>query len=65
MGLGFAIAAASWLLGLAFAVFFAVIYLPVMRREENDLQRQYGDEYDQYTRSSAAFLPHVSGKIHG
>jgi protein-S-isoprenylcysteine O-methyltransferase Ste14 len=62
MGLGFAIAAASWPLGLAFAVFFAVIYLPVMRREENDLQRQYGDEYDQYTRTVPLFFPTLAAK---
>lgn len=57
MGSGFAIAAASWTLGLAFLVFFLLIYVPVMRREEEELQRQFGGEYERYAGSVPLFFP--------
>ncbi|MGD0697795.1 MAG: isoprenylcysteine carboxylmethyltransferase family protein [Terriglobia bacterium] len=57
MGSGFAIAAASWTLGLAFLVFFLLIYAPVMRREEEELQRQFGGEYERYAGSVPLFFP--------
>ena len=48
MGVGFAIAARSWALGLGFLIFFLLIYWPVMRREEDFLRSQFGAEYDRY-----------------
>ena len=57
MGMGFAVAAGSWILGLAFLVFFLLIYWPVMRREEAALRRQFGQAYDQYAASVPLFIP--------
>jgi len=57
IGLGFAMAAASWLLGLAFLIFFLLIYAPVMRREEGELRRQFGEEYERYAGSVPLFFP--------
>jgi len=57
MGLGFAVAAASWVLGLIFVCFFILIYVPVMRREENFLRRKFGEAYEQYARSASLFFP--------
>src|SRR6202044_299733 len=41
MGLGFAVAAQSWWVGVALVVMFAVIYLPVIRDEEAFLRRTF------------------------
>jgi len=57
LGLGFAMAAASWVLGLAFLVFFLLVYVPVMRREEEDLRRQFDGGYERYARSVPLFVP--------
>jgi protein-S-isoprenylcysteine O-methyltransferase Ste14 len=57
MGLGFAVAAASWVLGLVFVCFFIVIYFPVMRREGDFLRSKFGEAYDQYAKSSSHFFP--------
>lgn len=57
MGLGFAVAARSWILGVVFVSFFILIYGPVMRREEVFLRRQFGEAYNQYANSAALFFP--------
>ncbi|MHB8652315.1 MAG: methyltransferase family protein [Terriglobia bacterium] len=57
MGVGFALAAGSWPLGLAFLVFFLLVYWPVMRREEDFLRRQFGDEFARYAASTPLFFP--------
>lgn len=57
MGLGFAVAAGSWVLGLVFLCFFLLIYVPVMRREENYLRRQFGEAYDRYASLAPLFIP--------
>jgi protein-S-isoprenylcysteine O-methyltransferase Ste14 len=57
MGLGFAAAAGSWVLGLVFVCFFVLIYVPVMRREEDFLRRQFGEAYDRYAGSASIFFP--------
>lgn len=59
MGAGFAIAAASWVLGVAFLIFFILIYAPVMRREEEGLRRQFGGEYEKYAASVPLFFPRL------
>lgn len=57
MGAGFALAGGRWELGLAFLAFFAVIYLPVMRREEAELRALFGETFEQYARAVPLFLP--------
>lgn len=57
MGVGFAIAAGSWVLGLAFLVFFLLVYWPVMRREEDFLRRQFSEAYARYAASTPLFFP--------
>ena len=57
MGVGFAIAAGSWILGLAFLGFFLLIYWPVMRREERFLREEFGEAYNQYAASTSLFFP--------
>lgn len=57
MGCGFAIAGGSWALGLAFAALFVLVYWPVMRREAEFLQQQFGEIYARYAQAVPFFLP--------
>ena len=57
LGLGFTIAAARPLLALLFIALFLGIYLPVMRVEEADLAKLFGDDYKLYARSVPLFFP--------
>ena len=57
MGLGFAIAASSFWLTILFLVLFTAVYLPVMKREEQELTRAFGDAYQHYRDKVALFLP--------
>ena len=57
MGLGFAVAGGSLALGIAFAALFALVYWPVMRREEGHLRRQFGETYDRYADAVPLLLP--------
>lgn len=47
MGIGFAIAARSWWVGVALVVMFFAIYLPVIRGEEKFLRERF-PEFDEY-----------------
>jgi protein-S-isoprenylcysteine O-methyltransferase Ste14 len=57
MGAGFAIAGGNWILALAFALLFAGVYWPVIRREEEYLRGEFGPVYDQYARRVPLFVP--------
>jgi hypothetical protein len=62
MGEGFAIAAASWILALAFLIFFLLVYLPVMHREAKFLREKFGEAYDQYAAHTSLFIPMLGSK---
>jgi protein-S-isoprenylcysteine O-methyltransferase Ste14 len=47
MGLGFAVAARSWWVGVALAVMFFAIYVPVIQDEEAFLRKTF-PEFDEY-----------------
>jgi hypothetical protein len=60
IGMGFSLAAAKvWLAGLFLVLFFA-LYIPVMRREERELEQSFGSEYESYRRQVPFFLPRIS-----
>jgi protein-S-isoprenylcysteine O-methyltransferase Ste14 len=62
MGLGFAVAARSWWVGIVLVVMFFAIYLPVIRDEEKFLRIKFG-EFDEYARRVPRMFPrlvHVS-----
>jgi len=59
MGLGFAVAAQSWWVGVALVVMFAVIYLPVIRDEEAFLRRTF-PEFEEYARRVPRMLPRLT-----
>lgn len=53
---GFAIASCSWVILVALAVLFAVIYVPVIRSEEEFLRGAFPG-FDDYARQVPALLP--------
>ena len=59
MGLGFTLAGANpGLLGL-FLFLFLLIYIPVMRREEEELVQAFGAHYKSYRQRVPMFVPHL------
>ncbi len=59
MGVGFAVAARSWWVGVALVVMFFAIYMPVIRDEEAFL-RQTFPEFDDYSRRVPRMFPRLS-----
>ncbi len=59
MGLGFAVAARSWWVGVVLAVMFVAIYLPVIRDEEAFLRRTF-PEFEEYARRVPRMLPRLA-----
>lgn len=57
MGAGFALAGGNWILALACLLLFAGIYWPVIRREENYLRHEFGEDYEKYAESVPLFFP--------
>jgi protein-S-isoprenylcysteine O-methyltransferase Ste14 len=57
MGLGGAVAGRSWIMGVAFAVFFALVYWPVMEREAQFLQQEFREAFAAYARQVPLFFP--------
>ena len=49
MALGIIIAGQGYWLLLAFGLFFALVYFPVMRAEEQELLHGYGDRFVEYS----------------
>ena len=47
----------SWILGVAFAAFFALVYWPVMKREAQFLRREFPEAFEPYARQVPLFFP--------
>jgi protein-S-isoprenylcysteine O-methyltransferase Ste14 len=58
MGLGFCLAARSWWVFALLLLLFSVIYLPVIRDEENFLRARFS-EFDEYARHVPRMLPRL------
>jgi protein-S-isoprenylcysteine O-methyltransferase Ste14 len=56
IGIGFAVAARSWWVGLGLVIMFFAIYLPVMRNEEAFLRQRF-PEFDEYARRVPRMFP--------
>jgi hypothetical protein len=54
---GFLIATASWIAALVAALYVAVFYPGVMRREEEELRAEYGAAFDEYAQRVPSFWP--------
>src|SRR5258708_7398145 len=58
IGIGFAIAARSWWVGIGLVIMFFAIYLPVMHNEEAFLRRRF-PEFDEYVRRVPRLFPRL------
>ncbi len=61
IGLGFAAAARSWWVGIVLVGMFFVIYLPVIRDEEDFLRKTFA-EFEEYARSVPRMLPRLTAR---
>ena len=61
---GFAGASASWIIAVALAVLFAIIYVPTIQSEETYLRAHF-PEFDQYARQVPRLLPRPTPGPHG
>ena len=59
IGIGFAIAARSWWIGIALVVMFLAIYVPVIRGEERFLREKF-PEFEEYSRRVPRMLPRIT-----
>jgi protein-S-isoprenylcysteine O-methyltransferase Ste14 len=59
MGIGFAVAARSWLIGAALAIMFFAIYLPVIHDEEEFLRGKFA-EFEEYAQRVPRIWPRFS-----
>jgi protein-S-isoprenylcysteine O-methyltransferase Ste14 len=58
MGIGFAVTARSWWVGIALIIMFFAIYLPVIRDEEAFLRTKF-PEFEEYARRVPRILPRL------
>jgi len=59
IGVGFAIAARSWWIGVGLAVMFFAIYVPVIRGEEKFLREKF-PEFEEYARNVPRMFPRLT-----
>jgi len=59
IGVGFAIGARSWWVGVALVVMFFAIYLPVIRDEEAFLRQKF-PEFEEYARRVPRMFPRIA-----
>ena len=59
IGIGFAVAARSWWVGVVLVVMFFAIYLPVIRGEEAFLRQKF-PEFEEYSRRVPRMFPRLA-----
>lgn len=59
MGIGFAVAARSWWVGVVLVVMFFAIYIPVIRGEETFLREKFS-EFEEYAKSVPRMFPRLT-----
>jgi protein-S-isoprenylcysteine O-methyltransferase Ste14 len=64
LGVGFAVAARSWWVGVALVVMFFAIYVPVIRDEEMFLRRKF-PEFEEYARRVPRMFPRITSRSKG
>jgi protein-S-isoprenylcysteine O-methyltransferase Ste14 len=64
IGLGFAVAARSWWVGVAVVLIFFAIYLPVIHDEEAFLRRTF-PEFEEYSRRVPRIFPRLAPQSTG
>jgi protein-S-isoprenylcysteine O-methyltransferase Ste14 len=64
LAVGFALAARSWWIAIAMAVFFLAVYMPVIRAEEAFLRERF-PQFDDYARDVPRLLPRLTAVASG
>ena len=59
IGIGFAMAARSWWVGIILVAMFFAIYMPVIRGEEKFLREKF-PEFEEYARNVPRMLPRIT-----
>jgi protein-S-isoprenylcysteine O-methyltransferase Ste14 len=59
IGIGFAVAARSWWVGILLIAMFFAIYLPVIRSEETFLRGKF-DNFEEYARGVPRIVPRIT-----
>jgi hypothetical protein len=59
LGIGIAAATDSWWGGLAFALYFALFYPPVIKEERDRMRRYFPDQYGDFEKSVPLFFPRL------
>jgi len=59
IGIGFAVAARSWWVGIALVLMFLAIYLPVIRDEEVFLRQKF-PEFEEYSQRVPRMFPRIA-----
>jgi protein-S-isoprenylcysteine O-methyltransferase Ste14 len=62
IGIGFAIAARSWWVGIILVAMFFAIYLPVIRGEEAFLRKEF-PEFEEYAKQVPRMLPRLTPRV--
>ncbi len=57
MGAGIILAGGNWILAIACLLLFVGIYWPVIRREEDYLRQEFGQDYIEYAQKVPLFFP--------
>lgn len=60
IGMGVALAGGHWAWPVAFALVFATVYIPTMRREAGELADRFGERYGHYAANVPAFSVRLS-----
>jgi protein-S-isoprenylcysteine O-methyltransferase Ste14 len=60
LGLGFAAAGRSWIIGVAGAAFFVLVYWPVMKREAQFMRKEFPEAFEPYAKQVPIFFPKLS-----
>ena len=61
IGIGFAVAARSWWVGVVLVVMFFAIYVPVIRDEETFLRQRF-PEFEEYARGVPRMFPRLDAR---
>ncbi len=61
LGAGVTLAGGLWVFGVAFLVFFLLVYRATVRREATELEARFGVSYTTYAAQVPAVLPRITG----
>jgi hypothetical protein len=61
LGVGVTVAGGRWVFGVAFFVFFFLVYRATVRREATELEARFGASYRAYSAQVPSVLPRITG----